>query len=162
MANSDEEEELPDPFAQSISPHPALGALQDTTSDIFAPLFDGFFNSELFDRWLHRKNTWQLYLVGGPGAGKTTLPTLTMQRILAEFAQSFGIKNQAAAVFVRHVMIENELAFLEDFLDDVYRQLTPLVLFTNHAASQKYERYADARNRSKRVSTRVELISQAL
>ncbi|KAF2855716.1 hypothetical protein T440DRAFT_386062 [Plenodomus tracheiphilus IPT5] len=162
FASFDEEEDLPDPFAQYYAVHPALGAPHGVTSDIYVPLFDAFFDSEIFNRWLRRKNAWQLHLVGGPGAGKTTMASLTMKRIRAEYTQSVGIKTHVAAIFMRDGPIENELAFLEDFLGDIYRQFTPLGLLANHIASQKYEKYTDARNAGKRVSVRIDLIGQAV
>jgi len=51
---------------------------------------------------------------------------------------------------------------LEDFLDDIYRQLTPIGLITCQSVLQKYEKYTEAQNTGKRISARVNLIGQAL
>lgn len=63
-------EEQADPFSQLITAHPAIGDTLGIASDIYESLFDGIFNSEAFDRWVHRRNSWQLHCLGGPGAGK--------------------------------------------------------------------------------------------
>jgi hypothetical protein len=70
MHVEEEEDEIYDPFAQYAVDHPALGSTVNISPDIYKPLFDSFFESEIFERWLNRKNSWQLHCVGGPGAGK--------------------------------------------------------------------------------------------
>jgi len=69
LLGEDEEDPL-DPFSRSRSIHPALGDPHYISSDIFTPLFDGSLHNEIFHRWLHRMNSWQLHFLGGPGAGK--------------------------------------------------------------------------------------------
>lgn len=65
-----EEEERPDPFSQIIAVHPALGEVFGVPPDIYEALFDGFFESEAFSRWVSHRNVWQLSCLGGPGTGK--------------------------------------------------------------------------------------------
>lgn len=162
IADFDEEEDQPDPFAQFFSIHPALGVPHEIASDIYPQLFDAFFHSEIFGRWLRRKNAWQLYIIGGPGVGKTTMASLTIKRIRAEYEQSFGTKTHVSALFIRDGPIENELAFLEDSLSEVYRKFTPPGLLADHTASNMYDKYTYAQNAGRRVSVRIDLISQAL
>lgn len=71
--DEDEVEELADPFAQLHSPHPALEESFYVSPDIYEHLYDSFLDSEILDRWYHRKNSWQLHCIGGPGAGKVHL-----------------------------------------------------------------------------------------
>lgn len=65
-----EDEQQADPFATFMSTHPGLIGSIGVAPDIYKDIFSRFFESEMFERWLHRKNSWQLHCVGGPGCGK--------------------------------------------------------------------------------------------
>lgn len=67
----EEEEERPDPFAKFASDHPAIGVVR-ISPDVYKDLFNSSFRSEMFQRWLCRKNSWQLHCHGGPGSGKVS------------------------------------------------------------------------------------------
>ncbi|KAH7351423.1 hypothetical protein BKA66DRAFT_430832 [Pyrenochaeta sp. MPI-SDFR-AT-0127] len=155
-------EEQADPFSQLTTAHPALGESLDIAPNIYESLFDDVFDSEIFNRWVQHKTSWQLHCLGGPGAGKTTFATLAAKRVHKKYAQSLDITPYVAAVFIHDGIIENELAFLEDFLDNVYNQLTPLGLLVRQATSKSYVKYSNAKYSGKRTSIRVDLIARAL
>lgn len=61
-----------DVFAQDATVHPAFRQSLAVASDIYERLFDEFYKGQLFARWVHYKDSWQLNVVGGPGAGKAS------------------------------------------------------------------------------------------
>lgn len=67
-----------------------------------------------------------------------------------------------ASIFIRDGIIENELAFLEDFLGEVYRQLTGFGRDAGSSSSRMYTRYSNAQRTGRRAAVRVDLIAQAL
>lgn len=87
---------------------------------------------------------------------------MIIDRIRKTYSESLGSATHCASIFITDAPIENELAFLEDLLDSVYRQLTPIGLLTSSAVLAKYEKYTDAHNTGKRASVRLKLIDQAV
>lgn len=87
---------------------------------------------------------------------------MTVKRISTEYTQSLDVTTHVASAFIHDGIIENELAFLEDFLDKAYKQLTPLGLLVGHATSKCYTKYTNAQYTGRRTSIRVNLIAQAL
>ena len=67
-----------------------------------------------------------------------------------------------ASIFVHDSIIENELAFLEDFLDSVYQQLTPLDSAVSPALARLYDKFTNARHTGRQISLRIDLIAEAL
>jgi len=153
-----------DPFARRAATHPALRASHDLPSDIYRPLFDWFFDSEVFEQWVKRRTTRQLYCTGGPGSGKTTLTALMAARIrgLHTAAAAPGCDTFVATIYVHQYVVENSLAFLEDFLQSVFVQLAPVGVPIEPQTSRFHEQYAEACRVGKRATTRTDLVSRAV
>ncbi|KAF2130074.1 hypothetical protein P153DRAFT_385310 [Dothidotthia symphoricarpi CBS 119687] len=163
--NPDEEyfsDENGDVFAREAIVHPALRESSAIAPDIYMKFFDGFFDDPLFDRWLQHKELWQLDVVGGPGAGKSTFAALAAKRIHKARVETTGHHIYLATIFVAESLIENDLAFIEDLLRSVYHQITPLHVEIGPGVLAKYRDYKSAKHHGRKTSARISLISQAL
>lgn len=153
-----------DPFAQHAVTHPALMATHVLSFDIYRPLFDWFFDSEVFEQWVKRRTTRQLYCTGGPGSGKTTLTALMAARIRGLLTATSEISCDAfvATIYVHQYVVGNGLAFLEDFLQSVFAQLAPVGAPIEPQTSKFHEKYTEACRVGKRATARIDLVSKAV
>ncbi|KAF2798054.1 hypothetical protein K505DRAFT_297239 [Melanomma pulvis-pyrius CBS 109.77] len=151
-----------DPFFRSTTTHPSLKKSHDLSSDIYHSLFNGFFKSDEFTSWIHRKTCPQLHCIGGPGSGKTTLTTLTAERIRHTCSQSLTGTAFIATIYISEDITEDEQEFFEDFLHMVYQQLTPNESLIGQHIVKWYNNYVKAQHAGKCTSKRVELIAKVL
>ncbi|KAF2468286.1 uncharacterized protein BDR25DRAFT_232351 [Lindgomyces ingoldianus] len=125
-----------------ISRHPSLGVSRSLSTDIFVDIFDWFFTHPVFDRWQGKGVNWQLHCIGGPGSGKTTLAALVVHHLKGK-VHSEGIP--VISFFVQEDVYEHETAFLEDFLEILYRELGAYEACTQDDSSAFHSEYAFAR-----------------
>lgn len=153
-----------DPFAQHVAAHSALRAAYNLSSDIYHPLFDWFFDSPIFEQWMKRGTTRQLYCTGGPGSGKTTLTALMAARIrtLHTTTAATDYDTFVATIYVHQYVSENDLALLEDFFQIVFAQLAPVGAPIEPQTSKFYEQYTEACRIGKRATVRIDLVSRAV
>jgi hypothetical protein len=67
-----------------------------------------------------------------------------------------------ATIFIGDECIENELAFLEDVSDSIYKQLTPPGSVVNVATQDMYSQYSNIQYTGQRACLRMTSIAQAL
>ncbi|OAL56115.1 hypothetical protein IQ07DRAFT_498472 [Pyrenochaeta sp. DS3sAY3a] len=151
-----------DVFAQAVVVHPAFQESSPIDSDIWEHLFDGLFESELFVEWLQCEDHWQLHVVGGPGAGKTTFATLASKHIREGISMSEEQTAHIATIFISDHRIENELAFLEDLLDSIYKQVTPPGCSFDATTNMAYSEYRKCQRMGRRAAQRIETVAKAL
>lgn len=153
-----------DPFAQHAVRHPALIGTHGLSSDIYCPLFDWFFDSEVFEQWAKRKTNRQLYCTGGPGSGKTTLTALMAARIRGLLATAEAVDSGVfvATIYIHQYVVGNSLAFLEDFLQSVFAQLAPVGAPIEPRTLKFHEEYGEACRVGKRATARIDLVSKAV
>ncbi|USP77062.1 uncharacterized protein yc1106_04336 [Curvularia clavata] len=151
-----------DVFARDMVIHTAIQEHFPIATDIYEPLFDSILTSELFIEWLQCKDHWQLHVVGGPGAGKTTFAALVAKRLRESISASEEQTFQLANIFINHRRIEHELAFLEDLLDTIYNQVSPARCDIDPATRLTYGAYKELLRTGQRASRRIDSIAQAL
>ncbi|KAJ6278922.1 hypothetical protein J3E71DRAFT_402057 [Bipolaris maydis] len=151
-----------DVFARDMVVHTAIQESFPITSDIYEQLFDSLLGSELFTEWLQCKDHWQLHVVGGPGAGKTTFAALVAKRLREVISASEEQTCQLANIFINHHRIEHELAFLEDLLNTIYNQVSPPSCDVDPATDLAYGAYKELLRTGQRASKRIDSIAQAL
>lgn len=83
---------------------------------------------------------------------------LLRQSILTSEEQTF----QLAKMFINCRRIENELAFLEDLLDNIYNQMSPPNCDVDPATNLAYGEYKELLHTGQRASKRIDSIAQAL
>lgn len=69
---------------------------------------------------------------------------------------------QLATIFIHDDWIENELTFLEDLLDSIYKQVTPPGSAVNAETQAAYSAYMKSQHTGQRASQRLELVAKAL
>ncbi|KAJ8113755.1 hypothetical protein OPT61_g4184 [Boeremia exigua] len=151
-----------DVFARHTVVHPAFQESLPISSDICEQLFDAFLGSELFVEWLQCEDQWQLHIVGGPGAGKTTFAALVAKRLRESISMSEEQTAHLATIFIDDHRIENELAFLEDILDSIYNQVTPRGSTLDDATNMAYSEYRKCLHTGRRAAKRIEAVAKAL
>lgn len=72
------------------------------------------------------------------------------------------LESRHAAIFIGDSYIENELAFLEDILASIYKQLTPVDSPIADATKRSYREYNKSQHTGRRASERIDLIARAL
>ncbi|KAI1492176.1 hypothetical protein F5X96DRAFT_692076 [Biscogniauxia mediterranea] len=100
--------------------HPAISESHYLGPDIFAPLFDWLFSSQVFEFWQKDESRWMLRCFGGPGSGKTTVSALAAENLRL---RSNRPKQAVASIFIKSDVVSNAASFIEDLMVSILRQL---------------------------------------
>ncbi|KAF7532384.1 hypothetical protein G7054_g7999 [Neopestalotiopsis clavispora] len=105
---------------------PNISQQYEVGPDISEQLFDNILNEEVLRAWKLKENSWPLYIVGGPGSGKSTLVSTVAQK-LKDCDSSRP--NAVVTLFVREQMQWNDDAksfILLNILHQLAEQSTTL------------------------------------